>query len=88
MVGTVAVEIVVVVVVLTVVDVDDATTVVGVTVVVDSLAEVTVSARTSCGGNPGLVSAGTKEVGKAGNGLVIEEPMVVENLLFLITTVI
>ena len=46
-----------------------------------------VNARTSCGGKPGLVSAGTKDVGRVGYALVIEEPMVVENLLFLITTV-
>ena len=45
------------------------------------------SARISWEGNPAFVSAGTKAVGKVGNALVMEEPLDVENLSFLMTTV-
>ena len=56
-----------VVVVFTDVDVDDAGTVVAITVVVD-FTETEFRVRTSCGGKPDLVSVGTNDVGKVGNG--------------------
>lgn|GEM_PF-6673553 len=84
----VVVEVVVDVVDLTVVEDEAGTEDVAIAVVVVVEPELTaVNARTSCGGKPGLVSAGTKDVGRVGYGLVIEEPMVVENLLFLMMTV-
>lgn len=78
---------VVVVVDFTVVDDATGTDDVATAVVVVEPELTAVNARTSCGGKPGLVSGGTKDVGRVGYALVIEEPMAVENLLFLMTTV-